>query len=134
MFFLATNGWDVLTFGVPSALAAATGLLAAIWSHNARAEARTAKEQTASPNGITTGTSVDQIRRDLVDLRANQAEFKESVRASRILTAQVRTELRETREQIADQMQAMHAEQVQHITDDNDRFEALFEKLNGDDE
>lgn len=131
---IATNGWDVLVFGIPSTIAAVGTIFAAFWARDARGQARHAKEQVSSPNGVTTGDAVDQIRRDLVDLRANQAEFKESVRASRILTAQVRQEIRDTREGISEQISQLHNEQVQHAQDDNDRFEVLFDAVNGKDE
>lgn len=133
---LATNGWDVLVIGVPSTIAAFTGLMAAFWSRSARGEARHAKaqaevavEQTASPNGHTTGEAVDDIRRRIYAMEANQAEFKESVRASRMLTAELRGEVQSAREDLSEQITRLRENQERHQADDDVRFGLLFEAL-----
>lgn len=109
-----TNGFDTLNtliIGVPGIAAAVAGLFS--W-RNARAakseathaknEATQAKEEVASPNGHTTGEAVDKILRDIIAMQAAQSEFKESVRASRQLTTEVREEIRATREDLSGQI------------------------------
>lgn len=108
----------MLVYGIPSTMIAFGTILTAYWAKGAKSGARDASvqaqqthEQVASPNGLTTGDAVDQIRRDMTDIRLNQAEFKESVRASRILTAEVQNELRRTRDELSAQITQVREDQ-----------------------
>lgn len=127
-----SNVFDYLTVGVPATIGAAGAVLAAYWARSARGEARHGKEaaqeaadEVRSPNGHTTGEAVEQLRREVLDMRVTQAEFKESVRASRILTADVHQEIKEAREDLSLQMQDLRDAQLAHEEKDDRRFREL---------